>query len=135
MSYDCRSRKHSVRLLRVEPREIEKVAVAAEPRFLFSVRFKFPPRASSRIDWMGFLANATLTPRVRALRARVPGAPPMKFLGFLLLLAGWGIVLTAIALLAASAPRAAFALSGIGVEILGLILVIRAHPAPRGEHE
>jgi hypothetical protein len=59
----------------------------------------------------------------------------MKFLGFLLLLAGWGIVLTAIALLAAGAPRAAFVLAGIGVEILGLVLVIRAHPAPRGEHE
>ncbi len=59
----------------------------------------------------------------------------MKFLGFLLLLAGWGIVLTALALLAASAPRVAFVLAGIGVEILGLILVIRAHPAPRGEHE
>ena len=59
----------------------------------------------------------------------------MKFLGFLLLLAGWGIVLTAVVLLAASAPRVAFVLAGIGVEILGLILVIRAHPAPRGEHE
>ncbi len=59
----------------------------------------------------------------------------MKFLGFLLLLAGWGIVLTAIVLLAADAPRVAFVLAGIGVEILGLVLVIRAHPAPRGEHE
>ncbi len=59
----------------------------------------------------------------------------MKFLGFLLLLAGWGIVLTALALLAASAPRVAFVLAGIGVEILGLALVIRPHPAPRGEHE
>jgi len=59
----------------------------------------------------------------------------MKFLGFLLLLAGWGLVLTAIVMLAASGPRAAFVLAGIGVEILGLALVIRAHPAPRGEHE
>lgn len=59
----------------------------------------------------------------------------MKFLGFLLLLAGWGIVLTAIGLLAASPLRVVFVLSGIGVEILGLVLVIRAHPAPRGEHE
>jgi hypothetical protein len=59
----------------------------------------------------------------------------MKFLGFLLLLAGWGIVLTALALLAANAPRVAFVLAGVGVEILGLVLVIRAHPAPRGEHE
>ncbi len=59
----------------------------------------------------------------------------MKFLGFLLLLAGWGIVLTAVVLLAASAPRVAFVLAGSGVEILGLVLVIRAHPAPRGERE
>ncbi|MGO9590766.1 MAG: hypothetical protein ACLP3K_12080 [Candidatus Acidiferrales bacterium] len=59
----------------------------------------------------------------------------MKFLGFLLLLAGWGIVLAAIVLLAASAPRVAFVLAGVCVEILGLVLVIRAHPAPRGEHE
>jgi hypothetical protein len=59
----------------------------------------------------------------------------MKLLGFLLLLAGWGLVLAAIVLLAASASRAAFVFSGIGVEILGLVLVIRAHPAPRGEHE
>jgi hypothetical protein len=59
----------------------------------------------------------------------------MKFLGFLLLLAGWGIVLTAVALLGTSAARAAFVLAGVGVEILGLVLVIRAHPAPRGERE
>ena len=59
----------------------------------------------------------------------------MKSVGFLLLLAGWGLVLTAIAMLAASAPRIAFVLAGIGVEILGLVLVIRAHPAPRGERE
>jgi len=59
----------------------------------------------------------------------------MKFLGFLLLLAGWGIVLTAVALLGTAGARAAFVLAGMGVEILGLVLVIRAHPAPRGEHE
>jgi len=59
----------------------------------------------------------------------------MKFPGFLLLLAGWGIVLAALALLGGSASRAAFVLAGIGVEILGLIVVIRAHPAPRGEDE
>jgi len=59
----------------------------------------------------------------------------MKFLGFLLLLAGWGIVLTALALLSASTSRVAFVLAGVGVEILGLVLVIRTHPAPRGERE
>ena len=50
----------------------------------------------------------------------------MKLLGFLLLPAGWGIVLSAIALLAA-APRTAFVLAGFGVEMLGLVIVIRAH--------
>lgn len=59
----------------------------------------------------------------------------MKFLGFSLLLAGWGLVLAAIVLLAGGAGRAAFVLAGVGVEILGLTLVIRAHRAPKGEHE
>ena len=51
----------------------------------------------------------------------------MKFLGFLLLPAGWVIVLSAVALLVAGAPRTAFMLAGFGVEILGLVIVIRAH--------
>lgn len=51
----------------------------------------------------------------------------MKLVGFLLLLAGWGIVLAAVVLLASSQAQASFVLAGIGVEILGLILVIRAH--------
>ena len=59
----------------------------------------------------------------------------MKILGFLLLLAGWAIVIAAVALLVVETPRAAFVLAGIGVEIVGLVLVIRAHPARRGEHE
>jgi hypothetical protein len=58
----------------------------------------------------------------------------MKLLGFLLLLAGWGLVLSAIVLLAEEAPRAVFVLAGIGVEIVGLVLVIRAHPIRRSEH-
>jgi len=59
----------------------------------------------------------------------------MKILGFMLLLSGWAIVLTAVALLTQDGPRAAFVLAGIGVEIVGLTLVIRAHPVRRGEHE
>ena len=58
----------------------------------------------------------------------------MRLFGFLLLLAGWGIVLAALALLAADAPRMAFVLAGMGVEIVGLVLVIRSHPLPRGTH-
>jgi uncharacterized membrane protein YccC len=59
----------------------------------------------------------------------------MKILGFLLLLSGWAIVLTAVALLTQPPARAAFVLAGIGVEIVGLVLVIRAHPIRRGERE
>lgn len=57
----------------------------------------------------------------------------MKFLGFLLLLAGWAIVLTAVALLPSAAPRAGFVLAGIAVEVLGTGLVIRAHLLSPGE--
>jgi hypothetical protein len=61
----------------------------------------------------------------------------MKLAGFFLLLAGWGIVLTAIGLLPPGSARGAFLLAGLGVEALGIGLVARAHmPAPppeRGE--
>ncbi len=59
----------------------------------------------------------------------------MKLVGFLLLLAGWGIVLAAVALLVSELSRTSFVLSGIGVEMLGLVLVIRSHPVLRGEDE
>jgi hypothetical protein len=55
----------------------------------------------------------------------------MKAAGFLLLPAGWGLVLSAIVLLGAPGPRAGFLLAGIGVEILGLILAFRAHLTSR----
>ena len=50
----------------------------------------------------------------------------MKLAGFFLLVAGWAIVLAAMALLAATA-RTAFVLAGIGVEVLGLALAARSH--------
>jgi hypothetical protein len=59
----------------------------------------------------------------------------LKLLGFLLLLAGWGIVLAAVALLPPSVSRTIFVLAGLGVEMLGLALVVRSHPIPRGEEE
>jgi hypothetical protein len=55
----------------------------------------------------------------------------MKIAGFLLLLAGWILVLAAIALLATAGPRAAFLLAGLGVELLGLVLAARAHLTPK----
>lgn len=59
----------------------------------------------------------------------------MKLAGFLLLLAGWGIVLSTVALLPSALPRACFVLAGMGVEVVGLILVVRSHlllPEERG---
>jgi hypothetical protein len=58
----------------------------------------------------------------------------MRLFGFGLLMSGWGIVLTALVLLSAEAPRIAFILAGVGVEIVGLVLVIRSHPIRRGAH-
>jgi hypothetical protein len=55
----------------------------------------------------------------------------MKVAGFLLLIAGWILVLAAIALLTAAGPRVAFLLAGLGVEVLGLVLVARAHLTPK----
>lgn len=57
----------------------------------------------------------------------------MKVVSFLLLLAGWFLVLAAIVLLPSQVSRAGFVLAGAGVEILGLILVFRSHAIPRDE--
>jgi hypothetical protein len=63
------------------------------------------------------------------------GGASMKALGFLLLLAGWVISLTAVVLLRMAPQRAGFVLAGIGVEALGLILVARAHQFRRRADE
>ena len=57
----------------------------------------------------------------------------MKVVGFLMLLAGWFLVLAAIVLFVAPPLRAAFVLAGIAVETLGLILAFRSHLIPREE--
>ena len=51
----------------------------------------------------------------------------MRLAGFLLLFSGWLVLVTALALFSADAPRAAFVLAGAGVEIVGMVLVIRSH--------
>ena len=58
----------------------------------------------------------------------------MKLAGFLLLPAGWAIVLTAMALLAQTqaTARTGFVLAGLCVEALGLVLVVRSHTVRRG---
>jgi hypothetical protein len=50
----------------------------------------------------------------------------MKLIGFLLLLSGWGVVIAALRLLH-GIPLSVFILLGIGVEILGLVFVAKAH--------
>ena len=57
----------------------------------------------------------------------------MKIAGFSLLLAGWALVLSALVLLAAAAPRAAFVMAGGSVELLGLAIVARCHLIRRKE--
>ena len=57
----------------------------------------------------------------------------MNVLGFVMLLAGWFLVLAAIVLFASPPLRAAFVLAGIAVEALGLALAFRTHLIPREE--
>ncbi len=61
------------------------------------------------------------------------GIVAMKLAGFLLLLAGWSIVLAALAVLVPGIGQNCFIMAGVGVEVVGLVLVIRAHPVLRGE--
>lgn len=53
--------------------------------------------------------------------------------GFLLLLTGWILVLSAIVLLKTDPARSGFVFAGMAVELLGLVLVVRAHIAPKPE--
>ncbi len=55
----------------------------------------------------------------------------MKLLGLLLLPAGWIITLAAVVLLKTVLQISGFVIAGLGVEILGLVLVSRAHLAKR----
>jgi hypothetical protein len=59
----------------------------------------------------------------------------MKIAGFLLLLAGWLLILSALALLARSGPRIAFLFAGSGVELLGLVLFVRSHLTLKEDRE
>jgi hypothetical protein len=58
---------------------------------------------------------------------------PLKPAGFFLLIMGWILVLSAVILLKQGGARAAFAAAGLGVEALGLVLVVRSHIAPKPE--
>jgi hypothetical protein len=51
----------------------------------------------------------------------------MKAAGLFLLFAGFAIVPSTFVLLSSNAPQGAFVLSGIAVQLLGLVLTFRAH--------
>jgi uncharacterized membrane protein HdeD (DUF308 family) len=51
----------------------------------------------------------------------------MKIVGFLFLVSGLFLVLSALVLLREPSPQALFVLLGIAVEVLGLAMVFRAH--------
>ena len=59
----------------------------------------------------------------------------MKIAGFLMLLSGWVLVLAAVVLLPAGGALASFALIGVAVELLALVLIFRSHPTPQRRHE
>jgi hypothetical protein len=57
----------------------------------------------------------------------------MKPAGFLLLITGWILVLSALVLLKQAAARGGFVAAGMAVEVLGLVLLVRSHIAPKPE--
>jgi hypothetical protein len=59
----------------------------------------------------------------------------MKLAGFLLLPAGWAVLVVAIAILRSGTIASVFVVAGLLVELLGLVLVSRYHRQPAGERE
>jgi len=51
----------------------------------------------------------------------------MRIVSLLLLPAGWFLVLAAMVLLHGGAARGAFVLAGLGVQVLGLVFLVRSH--------
>jgi hypothetical protein len=49
------------------------------------------------------------------------------------MLAGWAIALAAAMLLTTAPSQLAFIVTGIAIEILGFVFVVRTHLAPRGD--
>jgi len=57
----------------------------------------------------------------------------MKYAGLLVMPAGFFLSIAAIVLFPVPAPRAAFVLCGLAVEVLGLIVAVRGHMENRGQ--
>ena len=49
-------------------------------------------------------------------------------------MSGWGIVLASLAMLRPGAAQGAFAVAGAMVEVVGLVLMFRAHRIAREDH-
>lgn len=49
-----------------------------------------------------------------------------------MMVAGWLLTILAVILLRTETPRGVFVLAGLGVQVVGMVLVFRAHPLPRG---
>jgi hypothetical protein len=92
--------------------------------------FMASPDARSRPKSVEYPASCAILTLMAASRRR---SDPMKPTGFLLLITGWILTLSAVVLLKQEAARGGFTLAGLGVEALGLVLVVRAHIAPRAE--
>jgi Flp pilus assembly protein TadB len=61
------------------------------------------------------------------------GKTTLRLAGFLLMVAGWMLVLAAVVLLRALPAQTGFALAGVAVEALGFVLVARRRRTKLGE--
>lgn len=59
----------------------------------------------------------------------------LKIAGILLLLAGWMLMLAAVAMLSTLTLRTVFSLAGLAVELLGFILLARTYIPKRKKHD
>jgi UPF0716 family protein affecting phage T7 exclusion len=59
----------------------------------------------------------------------------MKYAGLLVMVAGFFLSIAALVLFAAPPQRAAFVVCGLAVEMLGLVVTVRAHMEARGESQ
>lgn len=84
--------------------------------------------AENRHDTETFRPNAYLQGRFGSIMGREPPEEhEMKWAGFLLLLAGWVILILALVLLSSAGLRFVFVVAGLLVELLGLFLAGRDH--------
>jgi hypothetical protein len=58
----------------------------------------------------------------------------MRYVGLLVLPAGFFLAIAALVLFPAAGPRVAFVLCGVAVQVLGLVVAVRGHMEPRGDN-